>query len=136
MNDFNPEEPSKGLGDSIAKLTHALGIDKIADKIAEALGEEDCGCNRRREALNDLISYNNIPKEEYTFTEPRLFEVMHTIRVKTVELEIVYNVGEKILIGPGHYLYSGLSRYLSRKSLIPYATERIEDQPSLQDQSS
>ena len=29
--------PSKGLGDSIAKVTHALGIDIVAEKVAHML---------------------------------------------------------------------------------------------------
>jgi hypothetical protein len=61
MQSFDPNRPSKGLGDSIAKVTHAIGIDKLADKIAQALGEEDCGCERRREKLNELFPFK---KEE------------------------------------------------------------------------
>jgi hypothetical protein len=51
-------EESKGLGDTIAKITHATGLDVVAEKIAHAMGKEDCGCKRRREILNDLIPYN------------------------------------------------------------------------------
>jgi hypothetical protein len=32
-----PEE-SRGLGDTIAKITHATKLDKIAEKIAEVVG--------------------------------------------------------------------------------------------------
>lgn len=59
--DFNPEKPSEGLGDTIAKVTNALGIDKVAEKVAHLAGKKDCGCNRRREKLNELFPYN---KEE------------------------------------------------------------------------
>ena len=51
-------EESKGLGDTIAKITHATGLDVVAEKIAHAMGKEDCGCKRRQEILNDLIPYN------------------------------------------------------------------------------
>ena len=50
-------EESKGLGDTIAKITHATGLDVVAEKVAKAMGKEDCGCNRRREKLNELFPY-------------------------------------------------------------------------------
>ena len=57
-------EESKGLGDTIAKFTHATGLDIVAEKVAHALGQEDCGCNKRREILNDLVPYNKDDKQE------------------------------------------------------------------------
>lgn len=50
-------QESKGLGDTIAKVTNALGIDKVAESVAQAMGKEDCGCGKRREKLNDLFPY-------------------------------------------------------------------------------
>ena len=50
-------QESKGLGDTIAKVTHAVGLDKVAESVAKIVGEEDCGCNKRREMLNDLFPY-------------------------------------------------------------------------------
>jgi hypothetical protein len=44
--------PSKGLGDDVAKLTKATGIDKVVEKVTKALGIEDCGCKNRQEVLN------------------------------------------------------------------------------------
>ena len=55
-------EESKGLGDTIAKVTHVLKLDVVAEKVAKALGQEDCGCNRRREKLNEMFPYKK--KEE------------------------------------------------------------------------
>jgi hypothetical protein len=51
-----PEE-SRGLGDTIAKITHATGLDKVAEKIAEVVGAEDCGCGKRQETLNEMFPY-------------------------------------------------------------------------------
>lgn len=48
---------SKGLGDTIAKITNTLGIDKLAEEVAQAMGKEDCGCNKRRRKLNELFPY-------------------------------------------------------------------------------
>ena len=50
-------QDSQGLGDTIAKVTNALGIDKLAEEVAQAMGKEDCGCNKRRRKLNDLFPY-------------------------------------------------------------------------------
>lgn len=58
------EIESKGLGDTIAKVTEFLMIDQLAQKLAEAMGEEDCGCERRREKLNEIFPYKNKDKEK------------------------------------------------------------------------
>ena len=44
---------SKGLGDTIAKITETTGIDKLVKFIAG----EDCGCDERKEKLNKLFPY-------------------------------------------------------------------------------
>ena len=46
---------SKGLGDTVEKITKATGIDKVAKFI---LGE-DCGCEERKQKLNKLFPYKN-----------------------------------------------------------------------------
>jgi hypothetical protein len=53
------EEKSKGLGDTIAKITQATGLDKVAHIVAKAAGEEDCGCTERQEALNKMFPYKD-----------------------------------------------------------------------------
>jgi hypothetical protein len=57
MSDDVQKQESKGLGDTIAKVTNAVGLDKVAETIANAMGKEDCGCNKRREKLNDMFPY-------------------------------------------------------------------------------
>ena len=49
---------SKGLGDTIEKITTATGIKKVVEKVAEATGRE-CGCNKRKEILNNPNSIIN-----------------------------------------------------------------------------
>lgn len=56
-------EESKGLGDTIAKITHLVKLDVVAEKVAHALGQEDCGCNRRREKLNEMFPYKKKEQE-------------------------------------------------------------------------
>jgi hypothetical protein len=45
-----------GLGDSVAQFTHLTGIDKLAHTYTNLTGK-DCGCNARREKLNQLVPY-------------------------------------------------------------------------------
>ena len=49
---------SKGLGDTVAKITKATGIKKVVDTVSKATGK-DCGCGKRQDALNRLFPYNN-----------------------------------------------------------------------------
>ena len=44
---------SKGLGDTIEKITKATGIDKIVKK---TIGN-DCGCDERKQLLNKIFPY-------------------------------------------------------------------------------
>lgn len=49
---------SKGLGDTIAKLTHATKLDKVAHIVASMLGKKDCGCTKRQNDLNTKFPYS------------------------------------------------------------------------------
>tara|TARA_R110000824_G_scaffold190742_2_gene372279 strand:+ start:528 stop:977 length:450 start_codon:yes stop_codon:yes gene_type:complete len=48
----------KGLGDTIERFTKATGIKKIVDKIPG-----DCGCNKRKDKLNNLLPYSKSKKK-------------------------------------------------------------------------
>ena len=61
MEDKKP----KGLGDSIERITKATGIHNLAQKGAKAMGKKDCGCNKRKEALNKMFPYNNSSFKNY-----------------------------------------------------------------------
>ena len=47
---------SRGIGDSIEKFTEATGIKSVVDKVSEITGL-DCGCDKRKETLNQLFPY-------------------------------------------------------------------------------
>ena len=49
---------SKGLGDTIEKITKATGIKKVVDKVNKVTGK-DCGCNKRKETLNRFFPYKH-----------------------------------------------------------------------------
>ena len=53
-----PNQKSKGLGDTIEKITKATGIKKVVDKVSKVTGK-DCGCNKRKDFLNNFFTYNN-----------------------------------------------------------------------------
>ena len=54
---FNYMTNSKGLGDTIEKITKATGIKKVVDTVAKATGK-DCGCNKRKDNINKMFPYN------------------------------------------------------------------------------
>ena len=61
---------SKGLGDTIEKITKATGIDKVAKAV---LGD-DCGCDERKEKLNKMFPYNKV--RQFTEDELKIYEEM------------------------------------------------------------
>ncbi len=48
---------SRGLGDTVAKITKATGLDQLSKLYTEITGLP-CGCSQRQEALNKLFPYN------------------------------------------------------------------------------
>jgi hypothetical protein len=59
---------SKGLGDTIEKITKATGIDKVAKAV---LGD-DCGCEERKEKLNKMFPYAKV--RQFTEDELKIYE--------------------------------------------------------------
>lgn len=60
------KKKSKGLGDTIQKVTEATGVEKVVKKFFG----EDCGCDKRRERLNKMFPYRDIKQmtpEQMTF---------------------------------------------------------------------
>ena len=49
---------SKGLGDTIEKITTATGIKAVV----KAVVGEDCGCDERKEKLNKMFPYKREPE--------------------------------------------------------------------------
>jgi hypothetical protein len=43
---------SKGLGDTIEKITTTMGIKSVVKKVSK-----DCGCSKRKKRLNKLLPY-------------------------------------------------------------------------------
>lgn len=49
-------EKSRGLGDTVEKITTVTGIRKVVETVAKATGK-DCGCHKRKDALNRAFPY-------------------------------------------------------------------------------
>lgn len=49
---------SKGLGDTIYKVTKATGIKKVVDTASKVTGKP-CGCGERRDTLNRMFPYGS-----------------------------------------------------------------------------
>jgi hypothetical protein len=47
---------SRGFGDTVYKVTHITGLDKLAEIYTQITGKP-CGCSQRQEALNKLFPY-------------------------------------------------------------------------------
>lgn len=95
MEGFDPKQNSQGLGDTVAKITNFFGIDKIADAVAKLAGAEGCGCNERRQLLNELFPYED---------KIRKLKVLKQFNW----LKEVYFEGQILEVDIKHPLYSGI----------------------------
>ena len=120
MKEFNPKQKSKGFGDTIAKITHATGIDKVADKVAKMAGKEDCGCGRRKDILNGIFPYttdNGVATGSVVNTEPLdkiegNYLVLQDIHCTLPEVgEFVFQVGTELPVTKEHPLYNDIPHY-------------------------
>tara|TARA_R100001591_G_scaffold117447_1_gene136922 strand:- start:577 stop:987 length:411 start_codon:yes stop_codon:yes gene_type:complete len=62
----NYDKSSKGLGDTVEKITKATGVKKLVEWVAG----EDCGCDERKEIMNRLFRYNKplcLEEDEYNY---------------------------------------------------------------------
>ena len=53
---------SRGLGDTIERFTKITGIKKVVDTVSKVTGK-DCGCKKRKEALNKAFPYKEKAKQ-------------------------------------------------------------------------
>lgn len=138
MEGFDPNQQSQGLGDTIAKFTHATGLDVVADKVAKALGKEDCGCNKRREKLNNLVPYNQsknvdeyreeLNKSSLNFKLPNVFFVHKKITILLNGEIKEYLEGERVLIeNENHPLFTYLKDHVASGNLERFLDKQKRD---------
>ena len=73
---------SKGLGDTIEKITTKTGIKKVVEKVFG----ENCGCEKRKEKLNKIFKYRKIEclnESEYIYLKE--FFKINRNRLTTIE---------------------------------------------------
>ena len=55
-NNLPTNNKSRGLGDTIEKITKATGIKSIVEGAARVV-KKDCGCGKRKDTLNKMFPY-------------------------------------------------------------------------------
>ena len=85
---------AQGLGDTIEQITEVTGIKKLVNFIAG----EDCGCDARKEKLNEWFPYRKpecLTEAEYNYlTEIRINE---TETFKPSEVTVVREIYSRIM---------------------------------------
>lgn len=85
------ENESKGVGDTVAKITEATGIKKAV----KFLAGEDCGCDERKDKLNEIFPYyrpNCFTEEEFNYIGEKIKKVTSRIERDDVpKLLEIYN---------------------------------------------
>ena len=86
---------SKGVGDTIQEITQAVGLDVVAEKVAEAVGADDCGCKARAESLNKIFPYkrlSDLSKEDFSYLGEYFSEARSSVDAATQkQLVDIYN---------------------------------------------
>jgi len=85
--------PSEGLGDTIEKITEATGIKKLVKWMVG----EDCGCDERKQKLNELFPYKKVNcmlEEEYLFFKE--WYDKNTDRIKPSEAMVLLKMYNRI----------------------------------------
>jgi len=60
---------SKGIGDTIEKITKVTGIKRVVDTISKSTGKP-CGCDKRKKALNKLWNYDgSLSEDDFEYLE-------------------------------------------------------------------
>lgn len=84
-------KPSKGLGDTVEKVLEATGIAQLTKFIAG----EDCGCNERKEKLNQWFPYRKaqcLTEEEYNYLTEYFSQTRNEINVSQQQMLLkIYN---------------------------------------------
>jgi len=84
------KKQSAGLGDTIAKITEATGIEALAKFIAG----EDCGCDKRKELLNKIFPYkkaNCLSEDDFNYLDDFFKNLKNTISIaQQRELTAIY----------------------------------------------
>jgi len=85
------KKQAKGLGDTVETVLEKTGVAKVAKWL---LGE-DCGCDRRKEILNEMFPYqkpNCLNEEEFKYLDEYFIDGRNTISGRTQKKMVsIYN---------------------------------------------
>ena len=98
----NHDKKSKGLGDTIKKITQATGIEKLVKFVAG----EDCGCDERQKILNQKFRYD-VPKclkeDEYNYLKKTINKEV----IKADEQRRLIKIYNRIFLNPREFTSCG-----------------------------
>ena len=86
----NHANKSEGVGDTVAKITKATGIEKAV----KFLAGEDCGCDERKKTLNHIFPYQKplcFTEDEYNYLSERIGKINQVTVPEQKELLVIYN---------------------------------------------
>jgi hypothetical protein len=95
----------KGLGDQVETFTKATGIKAVVDKISEVTGV-DCGCEKRKEWLNNLPNVLSrkarcLTEQEYNDWEE--FTAIKTVRITPKQVKFICDLYATVFSRPVYY---------------------------------
>lgn len=95
--EYKDWKASKGLGDTIEKVTKATGIKKAVELFSKATGI-DCGCDERKEKLNKLFSYGTKPKclTEDQYNNWKSFKAKEGKTLPKEDRELIANIYSEV----------------------------------------
>ena len=87
---------AQGLGDTIEQFTEVTGIKAGVEKLAQAIGW-DCGCDARKEKLNQMFPYkkiNCLTEEDYEYLQGWFSQDRYQVSILEQRRlsEVYYNV--------------------------------------------
>ena len=86
----NHANKSEGVGDTVAKITKATGIEKAV----KFLAGEDCGCDERKEILNHIFPYQKplcLTEDEYNYLDSKIGKLSTVTIEEQKKLLGIYN---------------------------------------------
>ena len=86
----NHANKSEGVGDTVAKITKATGIEKAV----KFLAGEDCGCDERKEILNHIFPYQKplcLTEDEYNYLDSKMGKLNTVTIEEQKKLLGIYN---------------------------------------------
>jgi len=112
----NHANKSKGVGDTVAKITKATGIEKAV----KFLAGEDCGCDERKKTLNHIFPYQKplcLTEDEYNYLDSKMGKLSTVTIEEQKHLLGIYNrifKDNRELTGCGSCFLNGVWKKLER----------------------